>query len=86
MLFSLEEAGAISSIYAKFADIVNAGSSSGYAHVRGKEAAAEVDDRLLDGTLDKTLYLKVCSHQARKFMEELLNHKRKSYRESLNPL
>jgi hypothetical protein len=84
-LFSLKEAGAICRIYDKFAAIGNEG-SSGYAHVRGKEAAAEVEDRLLDGSLDGELYLSVCSPEARKFMEELLAGKRESYRKFLNPL
>lgn len=84
ILFGLDEAGTISRIYEKFTNIVNAG-PSGYAHVRGKEAAAEVDDRLLDGTLDRELYLNVCSLDARKFMDDLLTGKRKSYRELLNP-
>jgi hypothetical protein len=84
-LFSLSEAGAICRIYDKFAAIGNEG-SSGYAHVRGKEAAAEVEDRLLDGSLDRELYLSVCSPEARKFMEELLTGKRESYRKFLNPL
>lgn len=85
VLFDLNEAGAISRIYQKFANITNEG-SSGYAHVRGKEAAAEVDDRLLDGTLDRKLYLSVCSPDARKFIDELLTGKRESYRRFLNPL
>lgn len=85
LLFNLKEAGTICRIYEKFTAIVNDG-PSGYAHVRGKEAAAEVDDRLLDGTLDKELYLSVCSPDARKFMGELLSGKRESYRKSLNPL
>src|SRR6266436_1930834 len=63
MLFDLNEAGAITRIYEKFTTVVN-DDSSGSRHVRGKEAAAEVDDRLLDGTLDKKLYLKVSSPEA----------------------
>jgi hypothetical protein len=51
MLFDLNEAGAITRIYEKFTVVLN-DDSSGSRHVRGKEAAAEVDDRLLDGTLD----------------------------------
>ena len=83
LLFNLKEAGTICRIYDKFAAIGNEG-DSGYAHVRGKEAAAEVDDRLLDGTLDRELYLSVCSNEARKFMDELLTGKRESYRKFLN--
>ena len=77
-LFDLKEAGTISRIYDKFTGIGNEG-GSGYAHVRGKEAAAEVDDRLLDSSLDRELYLNVCSPEARKFIEELLTGKRESY-------
>jgi hypothetical protein len=84
-LFCLKEAGAVSRIYDRFAAISNEG-SLGYAHVRGKEAAAEVDDTLLDGSLDRELYLSVCSPEARKFTEELLTGKRESYRKYLNPL
>lgn len=85
MLFDLKEAGAISRINGKFSMIGNE-ELPGYAHVRGKEAAAEVDDRLLDRTLDRNLYQKVSSAEAWKFMDDLLTGKRKSYREYLNPL
>lgn len=85
MLFDLKEAGAITKIFEKFSNIGN-DELSGYAHVRGKEAAAEVDDRLLDGTLDSKLYKKVSSPSAWKFIDELLTGKRKSYRGSLSPL
>src|SRR5260370_28004907 len=63
MLFGLKEAGAISRIYEKFSLIGNE-ELPGYAHVRGKEALAEIDDRLLDGTLDKKLYKKESSADA----------------------
>ena len=43
MLFELPEGAAICNIYAKFIKISN--DLPGYAHVRGREAAAEVDDR-----------------------------------------
>ena len=85
MLFELKEAEAISRIYDKFSRIGNE-EFGGYAHVRGKEAAAEVDDLLLDGTLDKKLYRKVSSPEAWKFMDEPLTGKRESYRRYLNPL
>ena len=76
MLFELPEAAVICSIYAKFINIGN--DLPGYAHVRGKEAAAEVDDRLLDGTLDKKLYRKVSSPEAWRYMEDLLSGKRRA--------
>jgi hypothetical protein len=85
MLFDLEEAEAISRIYTKYSNIGNEG-LPGYAHVRGKEAAAEVDDLLLDKTLDRKLYQKVSSPNAWKFIDDLLNGRRESYRASLNPL
>jgi hypothetical protein len=85
MLFDLREAGAISRIYEKFSMIGNEERPVS-AVVRGKEAAAEVDDRLLDGTLDKKLYQKMSSTDAWKYMDDLLTGKRKSYREYLNPL
>ena len=84
LFFDLKEAGAISRIYEKFSMIGNE-ELPGYAHVRGKEAAAEVDDRLLDGTLDKKLYKQVSSPEAWRFIDELLTRKRRSYREFLNP-
>jgi hypothetical protein len=58
----------------------------GYAHVRGKEALAEIDDRLLDGTLNKKLYKKESSPEAWHYMDDLLTGKRKSYRTELNPI
>jgi|HubBroStandDraft_6_1064221.scaffolds.fasta_scaffold02799_5 hypothetical protein len=84
MLFELKEAGAISHINALFAAIVN-DQLSGYPHVRGKEAAAEVDDCLLDGTLDKKVYQDVSTPLAWKYMQELLDGKRPSYRKELSP-
>src|SRR5260370_16374166 len=53
--FHLQEAGAITGIYVKVSLIGNE-ELPGYAHVRGKEALAGVDDRLLDRTLDSKLY------------------------------
>jgi len=85
LLFDLNEAGAITRIYEKLTSVVN-DDGSGYGHVRGKEALAEIDDRLLDKTLDQELYLKVSSPEARKYAEDLLTGKRPSYRKSLNPL
>jgi hypothetical protein len=84
MLFELTEADAICNIYAKFTNIGN--DLPGYAHVRGKEAVAEVDDRLLDGTLHRKLYRKVSSPDAWRYMEDLLSGKRESNRAYLNPL
>ena len=85
MLFGLKEAGAISRIYEKFSLIGNE-ELPRYAHVRGKEALAEIDDRLLDGTLDKKLYKKESSADAWHYMDDLLTGKRKSYRTELNPI
>ncbi len=85
LLFELEEAEAINRIYDKFLAILNE-NLSGYAHVRGKVAAAEVDDCLLDGTLDRDLYRKVSSPQAWGYMHQLLTGGRESNRAYLNPL
>ena len=85
LLFELKEAAAISRIYDKFSCIVNE-ERPGYAIARGREAAAEVDERLLDGSLEKKLYRKASSPEAWKFMDELLSGKRESHRKSLNPL
>lgn len=83
LLFELDEVEAICRIYDKLSRIN--GDFPGYPHVRGKEAAAEVDDRLLDGTLDKALYKQVSSAEAWRFMDDLLGGRRESYRKSLNP-
>jgi hypothetical protein len=85
LFFELKEAAAINRIYDKLSRIGNE-QSPGYAFARGKEAAAEVDERLLDGSLDKKLYQKVSSPEAWRFMDDLLSGKRESYRKSLNPL
>jgi hypothetical protein len=85
MLFDLREAGAITKIYSCFLAIGNQ-SLSGYAHVRGKEAAAEVDDCLLDGTLDRKLYQDVSKPEAWEYMQQLVDGKRPSYRKELSPL
>jgi len=83
--FELSEAEAITRIYVKFSEIGN-DDMPGYAHVRGKEAAAEVDDRLLDQNLDRKLYKKVSTSDAWRFMDDLLNGRRESHRAFLNPL
>lgn len=51
----------------------------------GKEAAAEVDDRLLKGMLDRKLYREASSPEAWRYMEDLFNGERKSYRAYLDP-
>lgn len=81
--FELKEAPAINAIYGKFLAIRN--DVPGYPHVLGKEAAAEVDDRQLDRTLNRGVYKHVSSLEAWRFMDDLLTGKRKSYRACLNP-
>jgi hypothetical protein len=83
--FELREAEAITRIYLKLSEIGNA-ATQGYPHVQAKADAAEVDDRLLDQTLDRNLYKTVSTPEAWKFMDDLLNGRRESYREFLNPL
>jgi len=82
--FQLKEAGAISRIYEKFHRIKE--DLGGYPHVRGKEAMAEVDERLLGGSLERKLYEKVSNPHAWQFMDDLLKGKRESWRKSLNPI
>ncbi len=82
-LFELKEADAISRIYAKVGNIGNEAASSGYQLVRAKEAAAEVDERLLDGSLKKRIYKRESTKEAWAFMADLLNGKRESYRKAL---
>ena len=84
LLFGLKDAAAIVRVYEKFKSIDT--DSPGYALVRGKVAAAEVDDSLADGSLDRKLYKRVSSKEAWDYMATLLNGKRKSYRYYLNPL
>jgi hypothetical protein len=84
LLFELKEADTISRIYGKFGRTgIDLG---GYPHVRAKEVAAEVDDSLLDGSLDRKLYERASSKEAWRFMVDLLSGERKSYGEYLNPL
>ena len=54
--------------------------------MRGKVAAAEVDDSLVDGSLDRELYQSVSRKEAWEYMAALLNGKRESYGYDLNPL
>jgi hypothetical protein len=79
LLYRLDEAATIVSIYEKF-------KNPGYPHVRGKVAAAEVDDSLVEGKLDRRLYQSVASKEAWAYMAELLDGKRESCRYYLNPL
>jgi hypothetical protein len=83
--FELSEAEAITRIYLKLSEI-GMKTMRGYAHVRAKEAAAEIDDYLLNQTLDRKLYKKVSTADAWRFMDDLLNGRRKSHRAFLNPL
>jgi len=83
-IFDLGEGGAISRIYEKFYRIKE--ELPGYPHVLAKEALAEVDDRLLDGSLNAKLYRKVSSPNAWRFMDDLLSGKRESWRKTLNPI
>lgn len=85
LLYELNEASAISRIHDKFSYIVNE-ERPGYAIVRAREACAEVEERLLDGSLNKKLFRKVSSPKAWKFMDDLLSGKRDGHRKSLNPL
>jgi hypothetical protein len=83
-LFELREADAINRIYDKVNRIGM--DLPGYQHVRGKEAAAEVDDRLLDGSLNRKLYQRMSTKEAWAFMADLITGKRESYRKYLSPL
>jgi hypothetical protein len=84
LLYRLDEAATIVRIYERFEDIY--ANASGYPHVTGKVAAAEVDDSLVEGKLDKKLYQSVVSKEAWVYMAELLGGKRESYRCYLDPL
>jgi len=84
LLYRLDEAAAIVGIYEKFKNIY--ADAPGYPHVRGKVAAAEIDDSLVEGKLDKKLYQSVASKEAWAYMAELLDGRRESYRCYLDPL
>ena len=84
LLYRLDEAATLVSIYEKFKNIY--ADVRGYPHVRGKVAAAEVDDSLVEGKLDRRLHQRVASEEARAYMSELLDGKRESYRCYLNLL
>jgi hypothetical protein len=84
LLYRLDEAATIVSIYEKFKNIY--ADAPGYPHVRGKVAAAEVDDSLVEGKLDRRLYQRVATKEAWVYMAELLGGKRESYRCYPNPL
>ncbi len=84
LLFDLEEAGAIARIYDPF-NIIGNENLPGYAITRGREAVAEVEDRLLDGSLDKSLYRRVCTPDAWNHMARLLEGSRESERKTLSP-
>ena len=83
-LFELPEADAISRVYEKFNQISM--DLPGYAHVRAKEALAEIEDRLLDGSLDRRLFRKVSAPEARSLVSDLASGKRQPYRKLLNPV
>ena len=79
-LFELREVDAIARVYEKFNQICL--DVPGYAHVRAKEALAEIEDRLLDASLDKRLFRKVSMPEARNFVSDLVSGKRERYRKS----
>jgi hypothetical protein len=83
-LFELKEADAIARIYDKFSRIGM--DLPGYAHVRAKEALAEIDDRLLDRSLSRRIFRNVSTRETRPFVDDLTSGKRKGYRKYLNPL
>jgi hypothetical protein len=84
LLYRSDEAATIVSIYEKFKNIY--ADAPGYLHVRRKVAAAELDDSLVEGKLDRRLYQSVATKEAWAYMGELLDGKRESYRCCLNPL
>jgi hypothetical protein len=83
-LFELTEADVIARIYDKFGQIGM--DQPGYTHIRAWEALGEIDERLIDRSLEQTIFLKTLPPQAQAFVKELLTGKRKPYREYLNPL
>jgi hypothetical protein len=84
LLYRLDNATTIVRIYEKFTNIY--ADALEYPHVRGKAAAAEVDDSLVEQKLDRKLYQSVSSKEAWAYMAELLDGKRESYGCYLNPL
>jgi hypothetical protein len=83
-LFELNEADAISRIYDRLNRVGM--DLPGYALVRAKEALAEIEDRVLDRTLDRKLFEKESDTQTRPFVADLLSGKREPYRKFLSPL
>jgi hypothetical protein len=83
-LFKARDAASIGRVYEKFTNIGN-DQQPGQSIVRAKEAAAEVDDLLLDGSLDRDLYRDVSTPDAWRCMDDLLCGRRKSWRTVLNP-
>ncbi len=81
--FELKEAQTIGRIYDKFVNIGNE-ERAGYSHVRGREAMAEIDDRLLDGGLSQKIYKKNSRPETWAWMKELFARKRNSYSVTLN--
>lgn len=83
-LFELKEADAIARIYEKF-NLIEM-DLPGYAHVRAKEALAEIEDRLLDRSLSTRIFRNVSTRETRPFVDDLTSGKRKGYRKYLNRL
>lgn len=84
LLYRLDEAATIVRIWERFENIY--ADAPGYPHVRGKVAAAEVDDSLVEGRLDRRPYQSVATEEAWAYIAELLDGKRESYGSYLNPL
>jgi hypothetical protein len=82
-LFELAEADAIARVYEKLSLIGM--DLPGYAHVRAKEALAEIEDRLFDKGLDPKLFKNVSSPEKKQFVADLISGKREPYRKSLSP-
>lgn len=57
-----------------------------YAHVRAKEALAEIDARRLDRSLSTRIFRNVSTRESRPFVDDLTSGKREGYRQFLNPL
>ena len=84
-LFKALDAASIGRVYERLAKIGD-DQQPGLSIVRAKEAAAEIDDLLLDGSLDRDLYRDVSTPGAWRYMDDLLTGRRKSWRTVLNPL
>lgn len=86
LLYTLDEAATVQNIYESFEVINFVADDNPYDVLHSARAAvASVDEAILQGKLDKDLLKEVAAPSVWRFISELIEGKRESYKVALNP-